>query len=69
MSGRPIDLLTIPGRAATLAICLTAGRNPPIPEALQEWRNSSNISSRGVERVEGRGDEEDKEGEKVEGWR
>ena len=30
-SGRAIELLIIPGSAATLAICFTAGRNPPAP--------------------------------------
>jgi hypothetical protein len=28
-SGSAMDLLTIPGMAATLASCFTAGRNPP----------------------------------------
>ena len=30
-SGRPMDLPTMPGRAATLPICFMAGRNPPVP--------------------------------------
>ena len=35
---------TMPGRAATLAICFMPGRKPPNPRLLQDCFSSSNIS-------------------------
>ena len=35
---------TMPGRAATLAICLTPGRKPPNAPGRHEFFNSSNIN-------------------------
>jgi len=39
----------MPGKAATLAICFTAGKKPPTLPGLQEHFNSSNNSSSNAE--------------------
>lgn len=42
-SGNPTDRHTIPGRAATLAICFIPGRKPPTAPGRHALRSSSNI--------------------------